>query len=81
MRHHPNHLLQRLLAAALITLAAMNPGTVTTLTELATGLLLATTTGITQAATNQPAAALLTAGALYIAHHARTTRRPTRTRH
>jgi hypothetical protein len=81
MRHHPNRLLQRLLAAALITLAAMHPGAVTTIARLAAGLILATVNGITHAATEQPAAALLTAGALYIAHQARTTRRPARTRH
>jgi hypothetical protein len=80
MRRRPDRILQHLLIAALITLAAMNPGAVTTLTELATGLILATINGIAHAATDQPAAALLTAGALYITHHART-HRLARTRH
>jgi hypothetical protein len=81
MRHHPNRTLQRLLIAALITLAAMHPGAVTTIAHLAAGLILATVNGITHAATEQPGPAILTAGLIWIAHQAHTHRRPARTRH
>lgn len=69
-----SHLLRNLLIGALLILAAMHPTTVTTLVEIALGLVFATTTGIAAAATEQPEAALLTAGALYIAHQIRTHR-------
>jgi hypothetical protein len=74
MRRHPNPLIKHLLYASLIILAAMNPGAVTTLTKLATGLLLATINGITTAAADQPGPALLLAGLTYIAHQTRTHR-------
>jgi hypothetical protein len=74
MRHRPDPLIKRLFIGSLIILAAMNPGAVTTLTELATGLLLATINGITTAAADQPGPALLLAGLTYIAHQARTHR-------
>ncbi len=52
----------------------MHPETTAQLAELATALLLGIVTGITQAATAQPEAALLTAGAVYLTHQIRTHR-------
>lgn len=81
MRRHPSKLLQRLLYGALLILAAMHPDAVTTIARLAAGMVLATVNGITAAAAAQPEAALLTAGALYIAYQIRTHRpRPARAR-
>jgi hypothetical protein len=74
MRRRPNQLLYRLLITSLIILAAMHPNTAGHLAELGAGLLLAIVEGITQAATNQPEAAALTAGGIYITHQIRTHR-------
>lgn len=79
MARRPNHLLRNLLYASLITLAAMHPQAVSRLTQLGTELVLAVITGIAQAATAHPGPAILAAGAVYIAHQART-HRPTHTR-
>lgn len=69
-----SHLLRNLLIGALLILAAMHPATVNQLVEIAAGLVFATVTGIAEAATAQPEAALLTAGACYLAHQIRTHR-------
>ena len=80
MRRHPNRLLHQLLAASLIILAAMHPAAVTQCTELAAGILLAIVQGIADAASHNPGPAALTAGAIWIAHQARTHKPPTRAR-
>jgi hypothetical protein len=77
MRSRP--ILRYLLAATLLILAALHPDTLATLARLGAGAVLAIVTGIAQAATAQPEAALLTAGALYITHQIRT-HRPARAR-
>jgi hypothetical protein len=74
MRNRPDRLLYRLFIGSLIVLAAMNPGAVTVLARIATGLILATINGITTAAADQPGPALLLAGLTWIAHQARTHR-------
>lgn len=79
MRRRPDHLLRNLLTASLIILALMHPEATAQLAQLATALLLGIVTGIAQAATAQPEAALLTAGAIYITHQIRT-HRPRTTR-
>lgn len=68
------HLIRNLLIGALLILAAMHPDTSAHLAEIATTLLLATVDGIARAASQQPEAALLFAGALYLAHQIRTHR-------
>lgn len=80
MRRRPNQLLLRLFYASLIILAAMHPTAVGHLTQLGAGLVLAIVQGIATAAAANPGPAILTAGALYIAHQART-HRPARARH
>jgi phosphopantothenoylcysteine synthetase/decarboxylase len=52
----------------------MHPETANTIAQLAAGMVLAIVTGIAEAAAHQPEAALLTAGACYIAHQIRTHR-------
>ncbi|MGW5616254.1 hypothetical protein [Streptomyces sp. NPDC003877] len=74
MRRRPDRPLTRLFVASLIILAGMHPEATAQLAQLATSLLLGIVTGITTAAAQQPEAALLTAGALYIAHQIRTHR-------
>jgi len=69
-----SHLLRNLLIGALLILAAMHPETANTIAQLAAGMVLAIVTGIAEAAAHQPEAALLTAGACYIAHQIRTHR-------
>lgn len=80
MTRRPNQLLLRLFYASLIILAAMHPTAVGHLANLGTDLLLAIVQGIADAAADNPGPALLTAGALYIAHQARV-HRPARARH
>ena len=72
MRRRQNNLIRNLFIASLIILAAMHPNAVSHLTQLATELILAITNGIATAAADNPGPALLIAGALYIAHQART---------
>lgn len=79
MRSRPNHILRNLLYTTLIILAAMHPDTAGTLAQLAAGMVLATVNGVAAAAAEQPEAALLTAGAIWIGHQIRT-HRPARTR-
>ena len=74
MRRRPDHLIRNLFIASLIILAGMHPEATAQLAHLGTALLLGIVTGIAQAAQQQPGAALLTAGALYIAHQIRTHR-------
>lgn len=72
MRRRPNTLLRNLFITSLIILAAMHPQAVSHMAQLAAGLLLAIVDGLAHAAANQPGPAILTAGALYIAHQIRT---------
>ncbi|MFI2426526.1 hypothetical protein ACH5A7_20920 [Streptomyces sp. NPDC018955] len=74
MRRRPDHLLRNLFLTSLIILALMHPAATAQLAETATALLLGIVDGIAQAAANQPEAALLLAGAVYIAHQIRTHR-------
>ncbi|WP_033307358.1 hypothetical protein RFN58_06945 [Streptomyces iakyrus] len=74
MRRRPERLLTRLFIAALIVLAGMHPEATAQLAQLGTALLLGIVTGVAQAAQQQPEAALLTAGAVYIAYQIRTHR-------
>lgn len=78
-RRRPDHLIRNLLIASLIILAAMHRDAVSKLMQLATELLLAIVNGIATGAAAHPGAAALLAGALYIAHQART--HHPRTRH
>lgn len=85
MRSRPNHLLRNLLYTTLLILAAMHPDTAGTLAQLAAGMVLATVNGVAAAAAEQPEAALLTTGLVWIAHQIRThrpaARRPAHARH
>ncbi|OXS35403.1 hypothetical protein [Streptomyces sp. XY006] len=74
MRRRPDHLIRNLFTASLIILAGMHPETTAQLAQLGTSLLLGIVNGIAQAAAQQPGPALLTAGAIYIAHQIRTHR-------
>lgn len=77
MRRRPDRILRQLLAATLVILALMHPETTAHLAEIATAMLLGIVTGIAHAASQQPEAALLLAGGIYIAHQIRTHRPPT----
>jgi hypothetical protein len=79
MARRQDHLLRNLFITSLIIIAAMHPNTASYLAQLGTGLLLAITDGISQAATDNPGAAALVAGAAYITHQIRT-HRPARAR-
>ncbi|WP_370667053.1 hypothetical protein [Streptomyces sp. IBSBF 2507] len=74
MRRRPDRILRQLLAASVIILAIMHPQTTAHLAEIATAMLLGIVTGITHAASQQPEAALLLTGAIYIAHQIHTHR-------
>ncbi|MHB9857640.1 hypothetical protein [Streptomyces sp. YIM S03343] len=78
MRRRPDHLIRNLLAASLIILAAMHPGAVRRLAQLATGLVLAVVQGVADAATAHPGPAVLTATAIWAVHQVRTRRPATR---
>jgi hypothetical protein len=74
MRRQPNKLLTRLLIASLIVLAGMHPDTVKQCAHLAAGALFALAEGIAQAAADNPGPAILTGGAIYLAHQVHTHR-------
>ncbi|MFJ8995579.1 hypothetical protein ACIRQH_34890 [Streptomyces sp. NPDC102279] len=72
MRRHPNHLIRNLLIASLIILAAMHPHATRQLARLGTELVLTIVQGAADGAAAHPGAALLLAGAAYLAHQIRT---------
>lgn len=74
MARRQDHLIRNLLIAALIVIAAMHPEAVGNLAHLGAGLLLAIVQGVTDAATDQPGPAVLTAGLIYVIHQIRTHR-------
>ncbi|MFJ8146581.1 hypothetical protein ACIQ6R_16140 [Streptomyces sp. NPDC096048] len=81
MRRRPDRILRQLLLATLIILALMHPAATAHLAEIATAMLLGVVTGIADAASQQPEAALLLAGAVYLAVQTRNHRpRPARAR-
>jgi hypothetical protein len=79
-RRRPDRLLLRLFYTTLVILAAMHPAAIGHMAQAAATLLLAIVDGITRAANDQPGPAILTAGAIYIAHQIRTHRPRTRAR-
>ncbi|GGQ83681.1 hypothetical protein [Streptomyces flaveolus] len=74
MRRRPDRILRQLLAATLVILALMHPETTARLAETAAAMVLGIVDGIAQAAAAQPEAALLLAGAIYLAVQIRTHR-------
>ncbi|MEU3282900.1 hypothetical protein [Streptomyces antibioticus] len=79
MSRRSNPLIRNLFIASLIILAAMHPTAVGRLAQLGAGLALAIVQGVADAAADQPAAAAITALAVYAAHQIRTHRPHTAT--